>query len=78
MSDLKKKVEAKSDKINSQIELIQKKDEQIDSAEKDINLFEAMVSERDRKIQKLESDCRTLLDDLINEKVENEFLKRPF
>ena len=78
VSDLKKELKTKSEQINSQVELIQRKNEQIDSAEKDLNLFEAMITERDRKIQKIESEYQTLLDDVINAKVEIEYLKSAF
>ena len=54
---------------------IQKKDELILSSENDLNLFEAMIAERDRTIQRNESDYRALLDDLISAKITIEDLK---
>ena len=56
-------------------EEILQQNEQIESLEKDLNLFEAMVAERDRTIQQNESDYRALLDDLINAKITIEELK---
>ena len=54
---------------------VQKKDELILSSENDLNLFEAMIAERDRTIQRNESDYRALLDDLISAKITIEDLK---
>ena len=54
---------------------MQKKDELILSSENDLNLFEAMIAERDRTIQRNESDYRALLDDLISAKITIEDLK---
>ena len=61
--------------IKNHLEEIRKKNEQIESSEKDLNLFEAMILQRDRTIQQNESDYRTLLDDLINAKITIEDLK---
>ena len=61
--------------IRNHREEIGKKNEQIESSEKDLNLFEAMIAARDKTIQQNESDYRTLLDDLISAKITIEDLK---
>ena len=61
--------------IRNHQEEIGKKNEQIESSEKDLNLFEAMVAARDKTIKQNESDYRTLLDDLISAKITIEELK---
>ena len=61
--------------IRNHQEEIGKKNEQIESSEKDLNLFEAMVAARDKTIKQNESDYRTLLDDLISAKITIEDLK---
>ena len=61
--------------IRNHREEIGKKNEQIQSSEKDLNLFEAMIAARDKTIQQNESDYRTLLDDLISAKITIEDLK---
>ena len=61
--------------IRNHREAIGNKNEQIESSEKDLNLFEAMIAARDKTIQQNESDYRTLLDDLISAKITIEDLK---
>ena len=67
--DMEKVLQAQSATIESQNELIQKQTEQMESAEKDLNYFEAMLSERDRRVQKSQADYKKLMDELISAKL---------
>ena len=66
---MEKALQAQSATIESQNELIQKQTEQMESAEKDLNYFEAMLSERDRRVQKSQADYKKLMDELISAKL---------
>ena len=69
ISCLKRRVCDQEEEIQAQRETIQKLTEENASAEKDLNLFEAMLSERDRRILKHQSDYKKLMDELIAAKM---------
>ena len=73
--DQEKEIQAQSETIERQNELIKTKIEEIESAEKDLNYFEGMLSERDRRIQRHQSDYKKLMDELILAKIRIEELQ---